>query len=402
MDEEQSKKLHIPYPTGPYATGCMELMTEYSEEGCFARVFYPTNIPSDQLDKYSDKWVPWMPNEMYLKAFANSLRLPYFIFKYFPPIIGQAPYYIPTISDAPLSDKEQSYPFVIFSHGYAATRFVCSEFCNTLASHGFIVAAIEHRDKSSPLTYYYDSPESAEQDKPTWVKYRHFHKTYNTDNYLLKNSQLKVRHRECTKLLNTFLDLNAGGSVKNVLKSSFDLNQFNGKINVNKIITSGFSFGGATAMYNACYDSRYHVAIIIDGWMFPLKSEPFLNIQQPILFINTHTFHIAVNLRLIRQYFCSKGIRKLYTIKNTTHESPTDTPFIHGYWLDLQMLKKLDAKTALNLQSSLVVQFLRDTIGCPTNSDSAQIFIKEHSDDLVEDVILYQKRIIRKIGIYPW
>jgi hypothetical protein len=28
----------------------MELMTEYSEEGCFARVFYPTNIPSDQLD----------------------------------------------------------------------------------------------------------------------------------------------------------------------------------------------------------------------------------------------------------------------------------------------------------------------------------------------------------------
>lgn len=34
---------------------------------------------------------------------------------------------------------------MIFSHGYAATRFVCSEYCNTLASYGFIVAAIEHR-----------------------------------------------------------------------------------------------------------------------------------------------------------------------------------------------------------------------------------------------------------------
>jgi hypothetical protein len=198
------------------------------------------------------------------------------------------------------------------------------------------------------------------------------------------------------------LDINSSGSVKNILKSSFDLNQFNGKINVNKIITSGFSFGGATAMYNACYDSRYHVAIIIDGWMFPLKSESFLNIQQPMLFINTHTFHFPANLRLLRQYFCSKGIRKLYTLKNTTHESPTDTPFIHGHWLDLQMLKKLDAKTALNLQSSLVVQFLQDTIGSPTNTDDAQIFIKEHSDDLVEDVIAYTKRIKRKIGIYPW
>jgi len=39
---------------------------------------------------------------------------------------------------------------------------------------------------------------------------------------------------------------------------------------------------------------------------------------------------------------------------------------------------------------------------CPTNSDNAQIFIKEHSDDLVEDVIPYKKRVVRKIGIYPW
>jgi len=107
--------------------------------------------------------------------------------------------------------------------------------------------------------------------------------------------------------------------------------------------------------------------------MFPLKSESFLNIQQPILFINTHTFHIPANLRLIRQYFHSKGTRKLYTLKNTTHESPTDTPFIHGYWLDLHMLKKLDAKKALNLQSSLAVTFLLDTIGA---YPCAQLFKK--------------------------
>lgn len=30
-----------------------------------------------------------MPHEMYLKAFANALRVPYFIFKYGPAIIGQ-------------------------------------------------------------------------------------------------------------------------------------------------------------------------------------------------------------------------------------------------------------------------------------------------------------------------
>lgn len=107
---------------------------------------------------------------------------------------------------------------------------------------------------------------------------------------------------------------------------------------------------------------KYRVAIILDGWMFPLKSE-LINIQQPILFVNTHTFHIPPNINLIQQYFHSKGVRQLYTLKKTTHESSTDTAFMHGHWLDLQMLKKLDAKTALNLQSSLVVQFLHNTIG---------------------------------------
>lgn len=41
-------------------------------------------------------------------------------------------------------------------------------------------------------------------------------------------------------------------------------------------------------------------------------------------------------------------------------------------------------------------------IGCPTNSDNAQIFIKEHSDNLIEDVIHYTKRVKRKLTVYPW
>ncbi|XP_025406766.1 platelet-activating factor acetylhydrolase-like [Sipha flava] len=404
MDSDKNKRLHLPFPMGPYATGCMELMTEYSSEGSFARIFYPTNIPSDQLNKYSDKWVPWMPHEMYLKAFASALRIPYCIFKYGPTLIRMKPYYIPSISDAPVSDGEQSFPLVIFSHGYAATRFVSSNFCYSLASYGFIVAAIEHRDKSSPVTFFYDSPENAESDCRTWIHHLHLHKiNNNTDHYTFRNNQMKVRHRECTKLLNTLLEINKGTQIKNVLKSSsFDLRQFKNKINVDKIISIGFSFGGATALYNASKDSRYQAAVILDGWMFPLKSEPFLDIQQPLLFINSHTFHNPANLNSISKYVHSKGVRQLYTLKNTTHESPTDTPYIYGYWLDLVMLKKMDAEIALNLQCSLVVKFLRDMIGYPSDCDNAQTFFKEHNDDLVEDVISYTKVNIRKMGIFPW
>jgi predicted dienelactone hydrolase len=38
------------------------------------------------------------------------------------------------------------FPVVILSHGIGANRFIYSNFSTYLASHGFIVAAIEHTD----------------------------------------------------------------------------------------------------------------------------------------------------------------------------------------------------------------------------------------------------------------
>lgn len=97
--------------------------------------------------------------------------------------------------------------------------------------------------------------------------------------------------------------------------------------------------------------------------MFPLKSEPIMDIDHPILFINSHTFNIPPNLNVLRKYIESEGDRRVVTLKKTTHESYTDTAFIHGYWLDLFMLKKMNPETALNLLSSIAVKYLSDKIG---------------------------------------
>ncbi|XP_050536838.1 platelet-activating factor acetylhydrolase-like [Daktulosphaira vitifoliae] len=402
MGTNKPYKHHIPFPSGPFATGCIELMTEYSAEGCFARIFYPTDISSNKLNEYSDKWIPWIPDETYLKGFAECLRIPFCIFKYGPSIIRLKPYYIPTIFEAQPSKTLKSFPIFIFSHGFGATRFVNSEYCNSLASHGFFVVAIEHRDTSSPATFYYDSPESAKNDNRTWVNHVQFHKIIGPDHYYQRNKQLKYRFKEMKKIIDTIFKINSGEVVDNVFNPNFDLLQFKNKLDVDNIVGSGFSFGGATAMYTAANDKRIKSLVIVDGWMFSLKSEPNLSIEQSILFINTHTFHLESNIAIIKKYMASNSFRQLYTLKNTTHESPTDTAYIWGHWLDLFMIKKMNSETALRLQSSLTLRYLNDRMNYPENVDGLQIYIKEHSDKIVSDTIKYSKRVKRKMGIWFW
>ncbi len=65
----------------------------------------------------------------------------------------------PALLEAPFfkSEPDQStdpmkFPVIVFSHGLHSYRTLYSGICCDLASHGYIVAAIEHKDRSACLT----------------------------------------------------------------------------------------------------------------------------------------------------------------------------------------------------------------------------------------------------------
>ena len=71
----------------------------------------------------------------------------------------------PIVKNAPVSRARQ-WPVVVFSHGLGCSRFAYSRICTDLASHGWVVAATEHRDGSAALSF------TMERGHKIWIQHR--------------------------------------------------------------------------------------------------------------------------------------------------------------------------------------------------------------------------------------
>ncbi|XP_064506777.1 platelet-activating factor acetylhydrolase isoform X1 [Pseudopipra pipra] len=359
----------IPEGKGPHSVGCTDLMTENAVEGSFLRLYYPA---CDATDIEEARWIPDREYYQGLSDFLNMYR-----------IVGERlfHYYVgsvtcPAKSNAAFKPGEK-YPLLIFSHGLGAFRTIYSAICIEMASQGFIVAAVEHRDESASATYYCkrrsvseSREESTSNMEKEWIYYRKL-KT-GEEERCLRHKQVQQRAQECIKALNLILKISSGEEVTNVLHSDFDWNSLKDSVDTSRIAVMGHSFGAATVIESLSKEIRFRCGIALDVWMLPVGDDIYENsVQQPLLFINSEKFQWADNILKIKKLISNDTNKKMITIKGSVHQSFPDFTFVSGGIIArfFKLKGEIDPNEAIDISNHASLAFLQKHLSLKKDFD---------------------------------
>ncbi|CAL8316389.1 unnamed protein product [Merluccius merluccius] len=371
MGNHCSNNLGIPPAKGPNPVGCTDFMMDYTTQGTFFRLYYPCQ-KMEQGEKPD-----WIPCREYFNGLADFMKINRTISeKIFNYLFGS--FKIPAYLDAPFKSNEKC-PVVVFSHGLGAFRTLYSAICAELASQGFIVASVEHRDESASATFTYREMSDSEKNSETphkpsslpvsphlveeWMYYRTLQ--HGESEFQVRNRQVQQRADECIRALDKLFEVNSGVQVENVLRSQFDWTTLENSMDLCKIAAVGHSFGGATVIESLCKEVRFKCGIALDTWMTPLDEEIFPKVKQPIFFINSEKFQWAGNISQMKKLDSAGIQRKMITIRGAVHQSFPDFTFLTGNWIGKMMKLKgeIDPGVAMDLCNRASLAFLQRHLG---------------------------------------
>ncbi len=258
--------LVLPSPTGPYSVGRTvydwvdhQRIDPLSDTANRKRelliwIWYPAKVGSPA------QRAPYLP-PAWAKANAADNGIGVFLERDYALI--QTHSYL----DAPVSDRQSSYPILILQPGMGPAIPDYTVFAENLASHGYIVVGINETETQF-TTVFPDGrvilrssngaipdnagPVEAEQDA---------------------NRIGKVWTEDAIFVMNQLDKLNQAGA-----------SPFSHKLDLTQIGVFGHSFGGATAIAVCQADSRCKAGVNLDGT--PLSDSNSQPIQQPFLFLS--------------------------------------------------------------------------------------------------------------------
>ncbi|KAL3106496.1 hypothetical protein niasHT_011873 [Heterodera trifolii] len=351
---------------GPHAVGCADIMLSEPSAassssadgvGLLARLFYPAAssvvLPTDPSTSSATMTPPalmrWRPDKEYVVGLANYQGMSMVKMNFFLDwIVGDKK--SPVHWHAPVVPGEQRFPLVIFSHGISGSRFVYTTVCASLASHGYVVAALEHRDGSCCWTYTLEpvpaptlppplptavegtpqvagagnTPPQTPTPPPPVPTTTHVKKPmqmrilpHDETEYETRIDQVKRRVAETVHMRRILADMDANllqnaatddnndrqfGQQQILLGQTFDWTQFKNRLALDRCVCMGHSFGAASSL-SACaeYLSLFNACVLLDAWLYPVERRMYPATVQPVLMLNASKWQWPRNVRRMQR-----------------------------------------------------------------------------------------------------
>lgn len=361
----------FPQPTGLYNIGTTTLeFTDTSRKEIFEqnrdehrrialRLFYPAHY-TDALKQY-----PYLGQKMpyYQKFVSDFYHIPECITKLF--LRGIQTY---SFVDAQLSNEKEVYPVILFSHGLLGlpsdTALIILE---NLASHGYIVFAIDHTYLNA-LTLFADGTVASSLQLSD-----QFNKMSQKEQKQFQSDAIEVYKADMKFVIDELETLN--NDPQSFLYNRMDLNA---------IAVMGHSAGGTASIEFCRSDNRCKAAIDLDGWYDQAIGEEPINKALLLIFgsksleigeptpeylkrkelTNEQYFEREEAIQEHREKLCSVPNCSFIVINGASHNDFGDEMFIK--W-PLREWSAIDAYKATENINGHIIKFLSASLSSNRN-----------------------------------
>ena len=238
-------------------------------------VWYPTS------EKRADAKGPYIPGAKELDArpelqgrMSNEFGANW-------PLIVSGEIFSHAVEGAPAAKSPSQFPLVIFSHGNGSTGFQYTSLIEDLASHGYVVAAIEHTESALVVLFPDGRAVPFHEDAlPVGLApAEQMQRRMASISATITEGAADVRF-----VLDRLTELNAAGDEKDFPLAS--------RLDTSLVAAMGHSAGAEFAARACQLDSRIKACVDLDGGMVPIAALPEYPdgaaMKQPLLFLEAY------------------------------------------------------------------------------------------------------------------
>ncbi|MDV4150905.1 acetylhydrolase [Clostridium sp. AL.422] len=298
------------------------------------------------------------------------------------------------IEEVSISNAEKEYPFVIFSHGAFGMRMSNASTCRELASHGYIVASIDHAYQAFYTSFADGKVAIVNNSFLNEAIGVQIGDIKGQESFDITHNWLDLRVKDIELLINSVKAGNLGTTG----------NLLSGHIDVNNIGLFGHSLGGAASAEVARNRDDVKAAIVIDGTMIGditglnndgseiIREKGFdkpLMLMYGALFLEEEGKSDSY-LPNIKAYNNSKDASYSLCIKDSGHLNFTDLPRISPLLAKNLGVGKVDSLKCIKSVNNYALAFFDKHI----KGEESQLL----EDNINNDEVEFNKRVPETVG----